>query len=59
MTIDEYRKLVSPIDPSIVRLHEAATNALAVDIHVDLSKRPLASEPRANERGAANRCETG
>lgn len=40
LTIDEYRKLVSPIDPSIVRLHEAATNALAVDFRVDLSKRP-------------------
>lgn len=40
LAIEEYRKLGSPLDPSIVRLRDAATNALVTNFGVDLSKRP-------------------
>lgn len=40
ITIDEYRKLVSPVDPSIDVLRQSAARALATDFAIDLSKRP-------------------
>ena len=44
LTIDEYKKLVSPVDPSIDVLRAAAAKALANDFAVDLARRP-SSEP--------------
>ena len=40
LTIDEYTKIVSPVDPSIEILRAAAAKALADDFSIDLARRP-------------------
>jgi hypothetical protein len=40
LTIDEYKKIVSNVDPSIDTLRTAAAKALADDFAIDLERRP-------------------
>ncbi|GEM_PF-3702253 len=40
LVIDEYRKIITSVHPTIDHLHEAATRVVAQDFSIDLAQRP-------------------